>query len=529
VTEKDKMHLMNLRKLINWSIKNIVILGKIPKKVLNVYPLFFSLSSLLFFYSRNTLVIGFGDMQRLFFVSTVAFLVIFAVLELLYKDTEKSRFTLMVIVLAFCNFDILKGYIDIFSRIQVLIIVALLVLTCAGVFLIVRREKLLRRVNSFFIAFSVIFFVCSAVYTFKEYLRTVGINDVELAGYPLQITDSKNLPDIYYIILDGYGSKDVLQHFHDFDNSEFVSALEQRGFYVADNSRSNYFQTMFSLSSSLNMQYLNSFREENNDALFLEMVTGSQFEDRVIKMLKKSGYKTVTYISSLFRWLNPVTDFAYKRPLTLNSVEHMYLSGYAPKISLRSYRKDVLYTLGNIGYKEHNLGDPVFVFAHILSPHPPFVFEEDGSMPDKVISPDFSDASDYTGTVEEYSHGYKEQALYLNKKVLEAVDRIIQNSKRPLVIILQGDHGPGSRLDYYFLENSVVEERAGILNAYYFSNGAYDLLYENISPINSFRVIFNTFFGSSYVLLEDKTYYSSHDRSADFIDITDRIRSWGVN
>ena len=69
--------------------------------------------------------------------------------------------------------------------------------------------------------------------------------------------------------------------------------------------------------------------------------------------------------------------------------------------------------------------------------------------------------------------------------------------------------------------------RFGILNAYYLPNGGNDLLYESISPVNSFRVIFNSYFGANYEILEDRSYYtaprfagSTHD------DVTDLITKY---
>jgi len=58
------------------------------------------------------------------------------------------------------------------------------------------------------------------------------------------------LPNIYYIILDGYARGDVLQEIYGYDNSEFLDHLATQGFYVADRSRANYCQTALSLASS---------------------------------------------------------------------------------------------------------------------------------------------------------------------------------------------------------------------------------------------------------------------------------------
>jgi hypothetical protein len=68
-------------------------------------------------------------------------------------------------------------------------------------------------------------------------------------------------PDIYYIILDGHARSDILAELYGYDNNWFVDSLRQRGFYVADRSRTNYAQTYLSLASTLNMTYLDSLAQ----------------------------------------------------------------------------------------------------------------------------------------------------------------------------------------------------------------------------------------------------------------------------
>ena len=64
-------------------------------------------------------------------------------------------------------------------------------------------------------------------------------------------------PNVYYIILDRYASSKVLKDVFDFDNQDFISQLSARGFHVTENSHSNYANTVLSLTSSLNMEYVN--------------------------------------------------------------------------------------------------------------------------------------------------------------------------------------------------------------------------------------------------------------------------------
>jgi hypothetical protein len=81
---------------------------------------------------------------------------------------------------------------------------------------------------------------------------------------------SETSPDIFYIILDGYAREDVLEKLYQYDNSQFVNDLQRKGFFVASLSRANYIQTLLSLSSSLNLQYLNEIRSKVDRNLYNE-------------------------------------------------------------------------------------------------------------------------------------------------------------------------------------------------------------------------------------------------------------------
>jgi hypothetical protein len=90
------------------------------------------------------------------------------------------------------------------------------------------------------------------------------------------------------------------------------------------------------------------------------------------------------------------------------------------------------------------------------------------------------------------------QTKYLNKKLLDAIDTILAESKTPPIIILQGDHGP-------WLQPK--EEHMWILNAYYLPDHM-EKLYPTISPVNTFRLVFDAYFGGKYDMLKDVSYFS---------------------
>jgi len=120
-----------------------------------------------------------------------------------------------------------------------------------------------------------------------------------------------------------------------------------------------------------------------------------------------------------------------------------------------------------------------------------------------------------------YIAGYRRQIQYINNLILEMVDAILAQSETQPIIIIQGDHGPGAYLHWGSLERTLPAERFGILNAYYFPDQDYAALYPSISPVNSFRVLLNQFFGGDYALIPDRHYYSRWSFPFDFSEVKD--------
>ena len=126
-------------------------------------------------------------------------------------------------------------------------------------------------------------------------------------------------------------------------------------------------------------------------------------------------------------------------------------------------------------------------------------------------------------TREEYLEGYREQLIIINSKIEEMVDGILARSVRPAIIILQADTGPGSLLDYEDPDNTYLKERLCILNAYHLPGNGDIPLYEGITPVNTFRVILNHYFGTDYELLEDESYFAPYSRPYALTNVTDEM------
>jgi hypothetical protein len=160
------------------------------------------------------------------------------------------------------------------------------------------------------------------------------------------------------------------------------------------------------------------------------------------------------------------------------------------------------------------------VFAHIISPHPPFVFDAQGNAVQPPRSYSIGDGDDYRGDWEEYRQGYAGQVQFVNRMLEKTVDAILSKSSTPPVILIQGDHGPGGFLDWDSPEQTCLWERAAIFNAYYLPGAEANVLSADISPVNSFRIVLKIYFDANLELLPDRTYFTSHRLTRQIIDIT---------
>jgi len=381
------------------------------------------------------------------------------------------------------------------------------------------------QITNYFAILGIAAVLFPTVNIFKYHRAILALSDLQAftAANDIEVQRDTSLPDIYYIILDGYGRQDVLQDVYQYDNSPFLNRLQELGFHVAKESRSNYQRTHLSLTSSLNMDYMEHFMEfPSTDPLCLSLVTQHLATAEVLQYLRQHGYQVYAL----------ATNFELTE---MRTADHHILSGWSglngfEALMIRNSFPALLYDLSSLlnntleypGHQAHRNhidftletleempGEPgpKFVFAHILSPHPPFVFGPEGEHVKQLLPFSLSDGDEYPGTEEEYILGYKSQATYINSRIEELVQRLIEDSDVAPIIILQGDHGPKSSMEGGQISYEIFRETVAILNAYYFPDAAYDDLYPSISPVNTFRIVLNHFFNEDYALIPDLTYF----------------------
>ncbi len=280
--------------------------------------------------------------------------------------------------------------------------------------------------------------------------------------------------DIYYLVLDGFGRPDVLKELFDLDLGPFVSALESRGFTVPRASRSNYTQTYLSLGSSLNLGYLDLAAEMrgSSDRRVLEYLIQ---HSALMTLGKRAGYR-VSVIGSDYSATTRLqsADVCLCEQYGLSETELTILN-LTPLRALpldrwtyAAHRRKLVESFRHLE-RAADTGHPAFVFAHLLAPHPPFVFAADGaarSSAERTFG--FQDGSHFAGPRAEYVAGYREQAQFVASRILAAVDAILSRPGPAPIIVLHGDHGPGSMWHWDDLDGGNIRERAAVLSAYYF-------------------------------------------------------------
>jgi hypothetical protein len=524
------------------------------------YLLFFALYPALALWAQNIQEIGFPPVIRALAASLFLCLLLWLLVWLFIRDSEKAGLIAVIALIIFFSYGHLyesaRGWSFELARHRYLLPL-LAVLSVAWVVFVVRLQQT-KRFTEFFTLFSLVLLVMP-LYTISSYqLKAYASQQRQAPEVTLHETEG-NRPDIYYIIVDGYGRQDTLQQYYGYDNSVFIEYLESKGFYVAKESTSNYRKTILSLTSSLNMDYIQELfpnlnpKSKDYTPLFEELRHSA-----VREVLAGNGYRMVTVDNSIKTAVTDAevvlapdaADLAERVDLNeaglglnLNSFEGLFVETSLAKLwvdwQVRQGKSDVLnivaveapynrhrnyilFGLNSIAETAELEGDN-FVFIHIIAPHPPFVFGPEGEQIKHNRLFTIADGPYSQGSREEYITGYTDQVAFLNRQLMSAIDSLLAQSETPPIIILQGDHGPKGFSDDN-VETSDYTENFAILNAYYFPDGDYSGLYPSISPVNSFRVVLNRYFGTDYPMLEDLSYFSDVVRPFDFLHVTGQIK-----
>jgi len=336
-----------------------------------------------------------------------------------------------------------------------------------------------------------------------------------------ELTPLYDKPNFYYIILDEYIG-DVGSEFLNFDNSDLFNFLEKNNFIIPNDSTSNYPQTVFSLPSSMNMNYVNFSKDEVdlNSKSFLPL-RNIFYNSEVMRNFKALDYDIIVFESGFV----PSENFSYvdiikcknnsSESVLLNLIGKSTMIGYyVERYEEQKIRDRVNCAFENLPKLAKESSNPMFVFAHFLIPHGPFVFGPNGESitPGNPISSEKWDEK----------IAYLDQVKFANQNMIKVITEILSHDDNA-VIILQSDTGSGIGLNWNEPDNFGISERLSILNAYHTPEILREEFYDKITPVNSFRIIFNEYFNANYKILEDRNYWSDGHRPYDLKEVTEII------
>jgi hypothetical protein len=245
-------------------------------------------------------------------------------------------------------------------------------------------------------------------------------------------------------------------------------------------------------------------------------------ESRLADFLTRQGYRLVTFASGYTGTelknadvrLAPLWQLSEFQDMLLGTTMLAGLSEIvANGLQNGMHAALIRYTLRTIPHASQGHG-PAFVFAHVVCPHTPFVFDAQGSRPKTVqylqLNSNAAKPAGNRGHLREwYVANYGPQVQYLDVLVSETVERILADSTREAVVILQGDHGPHHRPEEFGILNAICVPPAVVRNP------QAPALYDSITPVNTFRVLLSQLFDTSMALLPDRSYSSSPEHPYD--------------
>jgi len=510
--------------------------GKKPGFVL--HPVLFAAYPVLLLYSHNIQEATFLDTIPSMITIVGITLLLLLLGALLFRNITKTGVVLSVSLLlcfsfreAFYSAQNLLHVGSMPLALTVLIIWCLIFIST--LYFVVKTHKQLRNITKILNVMSgtliviVLASILSKGHRSNSSMHNIAAVDVEHSSFVPAAANE--LPDIYYIIVDRYARADSMKEFYDFDNSEFINYLTAKGFYIAFESNSNYPGTAHSLASSLNMDYLHIPCDQAGPSSASWLSLYSMLENHKLGLLLKAkGYKYIHFGS----WWN-VTSKNKQADINVNY-------GWLSEFSRALYKSTVLYPVLRVlfGWDEYRLKyervlykfgklaeipkmrEPTFVFAHFLLPHLPYAFDKDGNFVTRIEAMRKGDKA-----------GYIEQLLFTNQKIKSFVENVLAGSEKPPIIILQADEGPYPKRsmvkdDYKWQEVTTdqLRQKFGILNAYYLPNVDKSALYPSITPVNSFRLIFNLYFDGQYELLPDRSYvFEDRNHLYNFFDVTEKL------
>jgi hypothetical protein len=336
-------------------------------------------------------------------------------------------------------------------------------------------------------------------------------------SHPVVMNDPKALalsarrdPNVYWIVLDGYPRRDILQEFFDFDNAPFVDRLKGRNFSVYDRALASFPETAFSISSTLSLGFpvAGDPPRMPSPAELQRTVRG---QNVVVNTFRAMGYRYVHFQNGY----DDLTACPLEGALCIrgnaqssgSAIEfdefNIALLSKTPVMDAIATFTDADRTAAESIFMRgavHELTDrlsqlpergPFLLYAHVLAPHPPIRFKRDCSV--RAAAPDLLDWNSTEKAA------FIDQLICVNDETVTLLDKVIEKDPQA-IIVLQSDHGTAFRGQFKKpfggWDLADLKERFGALNALRMPDVCSDDTQGSVDLVNTFARVLNCVSGS---------------------------------
>jgi hypothetical protein len=365
---------------------------------------------------------------------TKTFLIVMVIYWLAFKHNS-----LKVVVLSFLKnfFLFMKDYN---SEISLLILVILSIYA----------SMLIYKNNNFFKKFIFVFFYLTFFVSLFQIFNFNQESNIDESDKPIFV----NFPDklknkkenIYFFILDAMQPIKEFEKYHKLNKSDFLSYVENKDYKYIHNTVNSYNNTTHSLSAFFYLDKI--FDKEGNlkkksKTLYPTLLRKDDKPD-LLKNLNNLGYD-FKWVGNFFALcpkfnldycLNKKTETIIDTYLYINFfrqtplIETVWTFG---EIFDFDFDKHIYFNVNNgmgrlinyLGNKEHNIDKPTFYFVHHMSPHWPYITNEDCSY------------KKYLGN--KNVEGYRSAYICTLKKIKETIEFLNMFDPNSTVVF-QSDH-----------------------------------------------------------------------------------------
>ncbi len=507
------------------------------------HPLLFALYPVLFLYAHNSTNLPAGVLARPLFIALFFGLVAMILAWVIVKNAGRGALLASTLVLAWFSYGHVLALLSVAGPVGGFlghhrILLPLEIFLLGGLAYVLRQGhpgltwtcQLSRAARG--MSLSLVVFSLLSIFMGTRKDVHIPFTEGELVDQGSIIQPKLNPnEDIYHIVLDGYPRADVLDQLYGLDNGPFLSALRSRGFCIADSARSNYAQTLLSVVSALTGNYLQGKDQALNEdgaarrhlahRLTEVMHRRSLVSDGAWTRAFATGYSATEMLDADVYQGPTVSLNEFERALVATTALDALINLVESRYGNVLHRKRVEFTFEHLPVPP-DAPPKAFTFAHIIAPHPPFVFAPVEATAGAVVP--LADGDHIVGegglSVEQYRQAYRAQVEAVNERLLTAVDTILTNG-RPSIILVHGDHGPGSLLQWEDAQPDAdaAHERFGILLALRMSDGNTTACWPSMSPVNAVRVVENRLYGTRRDTLPDQSFFSTWSRPFEFVEM----------